>query len=226
MTRMHDMCRDAVMMAALEDTVSEQARNWSMSQLDFVQNLPRTKDSQSTQAQVEVENAMTTVTTSFETLLKSDQEAWEAFLTKLTAAEDDHAVEKNRNERKYKSKGMDAADSVMHSCLNFEVAARGVEGMRAYMSSFTEIHKALIPKSSNAPGIISIIDCSLMGDALETHINHTAQILLTNKEYACALVLLPWDDNRSIASEYRTACVNKMSYQWAHINTSHIFSNT
>ena len=76
------------MMAQLEDIVNEQPKNWSLSQLDFVKELPRIENVAAVKtAKEEVDTAMNSVVTSFTTLLKKDQEAFEEFLKKLTSEE-------------------------------------------------------------------------------------------------------------------------------------------
>ena len=205
--------RDAVMMAQLEDVANEQPKNWSLSQLDFVKELPRIQNVAAVKAaKTDLDTAMNSVVTSFTTLLKKDQEAFEEFLKKLTSEERNQESETHTNKRKHKKRGMDAAESVISLSVTLEVRQKGAEGLRAYQSTFTEIHKAMLPKSPHPPGIISIVDCSLMGDQLETCLSHTASILLTNKETAIALVLFPWDDNRSLGTEYKTVGSRNSSY--------------
>ena len=189
-------------------------KNWSLSQLDFVKELPRIENVAAVKtAKEEVDTAMNSVVTSFTTLLKKDQEAFEEFLKKLTSEERNQESETHLNKRKHKKRGMEAASSVISAHVTLDTKQKGAEGLRAYQSTFTEIHKSMLPKSANPPAIISIVDCSLMGDQLETCMSHTASTLLTNKETAIALVLFPWDDNRSLGTEYKTVGNESSSYE-------------
>jgi hypothetical protein len=108
-------------------------------------------------------------------------------------------AEHHRFETNHKLKGMKATDTVMAEAIRFEQTLMGLEGLRTFQSTFMQMHKSMLSKKPNPPGIISVIDCNLMGDQLETAIGNTVAILQLNKELGVGLVLCPWDDSRALS---------------------------
>jgi len=201
-------CRDAVMMSALETTVEEQPSHWNINQLDFVKELPRhTETSETKAAQENVKVAMNDVVKSFATMLESDQKEFKSYLEKVAMEEVNSVAEQHRFETNHKLKGMKAADTVMAEAIRFEQTLKGLEGLRTFQSAFMQVHKSMLSKKPNPPGISSVIDCNLMGDQLETAIGNTVAILQLNKELGVGLVLCPWDDSRALGTEFRTLSV-------------------
>ena len=204
------------MYATLQMIADEQPLNFSIYQFDFVRDLERAEaTAEIAKAKVTVDNAMEEVFKSFSTLLADDESNFKQFLHRLTAEEDGLVADQHNLNVKHKNLGMEAAQSVMDASYTWETGLKGIEGLRAYNSKFCDVQREMLQKgTNNAPAIVSIIDCNTMVDQLEVCISNTASILHLHKEFSVALVLLPWDDSRSLGSEYRISSGKGHNTSW------------